>query len=40
MKVRSFNEYNSKKLKNDPKIKSKLNVRIDGNIENKKYSTT
>ena len=28
-----------KKIKNDPKIKSKLKVRIQGTIENKSYST-
>ena len=28
------------KLKNDPKIKSKTNVRIEGNIENESCSTT
>ena len=28
------------KVKNYPKIKSKLNVRIEGNIENESYSTT
>ena len=27
-------------LKNDPKIKSKSKVRIEGTIENKSYSTT
>ena len=29
-----------KKVKNDNKIKSKLNVRIEGNIENESCSTT
>ena len=29
-----------KKVKNDPKIKSKLKVRNEGTIENKSYSTT
>ena len=28
------------KVKNDPKIKSKSKVRIEGTIENKSYSTT
>ena len=28
------------KIKNDPKIKSKSNVRIEGNIENESCSTT
>ena len=28
------------KVKNDPKIKSKSNVRIEGNIENESCSTT
>ena len=28
------------KVKNDPRIKSKTNVIIEGNIENKSYSTT
>ena len=28
------------KIKNDPKTKSKSNVRIEGNIENEKCSTT
>ena len=27
------------KVKNDPKIKSKSNVRIEGNIENESFST-
>ena len=29
-----------KKVKNDPKIKSKSKVRIERNIENESYSTT
>ena len=28
------------KIKNDPEIKSKLNVRIEGNLENESCSTT
>ena len=30
----------SQKVKNNPKIKSKLNDRIEGNIENESCSTT
>ena len=30
----------AQKVKNDPKIKSKLNIRIEANIENESCSTT
>ena len=32
--------FGSQKIKNGPKIKSKLNVKIEGNIENESCSTT